>query len=80
MTEHHAPGAPEAELVADQLADLLVVDGPNAGQVWTYDASKGGYVHASARGRVADDAICADVGALLVHVGAEVVRPMKEER
>jgi hypothetical protein len=75
MTEsHHPPGEPPAAALEEQLADLVVVDGPNAGQVWTYVGSVGGYMVADG----SDEAICADVGAVVVYTGAEVVRPVEE--
>jgi hypothetical protein len=73
------PGEPPAEQLADQLADVVVVDGPRAGEVWTYDASAGGYLPADPKTRMDDDTPIADIGALLTHVRAEVVRPIEEE-
>lgn len=78
MTAHHPPGEPAAERLAEQLADVVVMDGPRAGEVWTFDGSKGGYIRASAAGLMDDETICDDIGALLVHVGAQVVRPASE--
>lgn len=74
----HPPGEPPAAALSEQLADLVVVDGPNAGQVWTYEASHGGYVIADPEGRQDDDTICDSPAAVLVHTGAEVVRPVEE--
>lgn len=75
MTQHHPPGEPPADALEDQLADLLVVDGPNAGQVWTYVGDVGGYMVADG----SDATICVDLGAVIAHTGAEVVRPAEEE-
>jgi hypothetical protein len=66
----HPPGEPPAERLSEQLADLEVVDGPNAGQVWTYRADTGGYQTEG------DDAICDSPAAVMVHTGAEIVRPV----
>lgn len=74
MNEHHPPGQPPAAALEEQLADVVVVDGPNAGQVWTYVGSAGGYMRADG----AEDTKCDDIGALLAHTGAEVVRPAVE--
>jgi hypothetical protein len=79
MTEDfHPPGQPPAEALANELADLEVVDGPNTGQVWTYEAGKGGYQLADPEGRAGDETVCTDVAAVIVHTGAEVVRPVEE--
>jgi hypothetical protein len=76
MTEsHHPPGEPPAAALEEQLADLEVVDGPNAGQVWTYVGSMGGYMVADG----SDEMVCTDVAAVIVHTGAEVVRPVTQE-
>lgn len=72
------PGEPPAEALADQLADVVVVDGPHAGEVWTYEASHGGYLPADLARRAEVGEPCVDIGALLVHVRAEVVRPVVE--
>ena len=74
MNEHHPPGEPPAAALEEQLADVVVVDGPNAGQVWTYVGSMGGYMVADGT----DETVCTDVAAVLVHTGAEVVRPAVE--
>jgi hypothetical protein len=76
--DFHPPGQPPAEALADEFADLVVVDGPNAGQVWTYEASKGGYQIADPDGRAADDTSCTSPAAVIAHTGAEVVRPVEE--
>lgn len=74
MSEHHPPGEPPAAALEEQLADLEVVDGPNAGQVWAYVGSMGGYMVADGT----DETVCTDVAAVIVHTGAEVVRPVEE--
>lgn len=78
LFDHHPPGEPPAAALEDELADLVVVDGPNAGQVWTYEASHGGYVIADPEGRAADETICDSPAMVMVHTGAEVVRPVEE--
>lgn len=79
MTEYHPPGEPPAEALAEQLADVVVVDGPLRGSVWTYDPSKGGYLPVDPELRAQTDEPMADIGALLVHTGAQVVRPVAKE-
>jgi hypothetical protein len=73
------PGEPPAEALAEQLADVVVVDGPHAGEVWTYEADHGGYLPADPKRRQDDDTPIADIGALLLHVRAEVVRPIENK-
>ncbi len=73
------PGEPVAEVEAERRAPLRVIDGPRAGEIWVYDAAKGGYLPADPKVRMDDDIPCMDVGALLTHVRAEVVRPIEEE-
>jgi len=75
----HPPGEPPAEELAEQLADVVVVDGPLAGRVYTFDAAKGGYLPADPADRMEDDLPLDDIGALLVHCQAEIVRPVEEE-
>jgi len=75
MREPHPPGEPEAARLAEQLADVRVIDGPRAGQVWTYVPDRGGYMAADGT----DETICAEVGAILTHCRAEVVRPIGED-
>lgn len=70
------PGEPAAEVVAELVTDVLVLDGPDRGSVWSYEAAHGGYLRVDPRGREADPTICDDIGALLVHTRAEVVRPL----
>jgi len=70
------PGEPAAEALAEQLADVVVADGPMRGSVWTYEAGHGGYMRTDPRGRAADDTVCTDVAALLAHTHAQVVRPL----
>lgn len=74
------PGEPPSEALAEQLADVVVADGPRAGEVWTYDAAHGGYLPADPKTRMDDDIPCVDIGALLEHVRAQVVRPVQEDQ
>jgi hypothetical protein len=76
MTETHPPGEPIAERLAEELPDLLVMDGPRAGQIWTYEAEYGAYMVADAIGRERDDMKCRDAAAVIAHVQCEVVRPV----
>lgn len=73
------PGEPPAEQMAEQLADVVVVDGPHAGEVWTFEAAHGGYLPADPKRRAEVDEPCVDIGALLLYVRAEVVRPIKSK-
>jgi hypothetical protein len=75
MTEHRPPGEPPAAALEDELADLVVVDGPNAGEVWTYVADAGGYVRVDAT----EDTICTDTAAVIAHAGGNV-RPASDDR
>lgn len=72
------PGEPPAAQLAEQLADVVVVDGPHAGEVWTYEADHGGYLPVDPARRAEVGEPCVDIGALLVQVRAEVVRPVED--
>lgn len=70
------PGEPVAQRVAEQLADVVVVDGPHRGEVWVYEAAHGGYLPHDPVLRQDNDIPLVDIGALLEHCHAEVVRPL----
>jgi hypothetical protein len=72
--EYLPPGHTTGEEFAAELADLVVVDGPNAGDRWTYVASQGGYLPADG----SSDVPMRNAAAVIDHVGGNV-RPIEEE-
>lgn len=69
--EHRPAGEPPAELMEEQLADLVVIDGPNEGQVWTYIAGQGGFMRQDG----SEETKCNSAAAVIAHVGGNV-RPV----
>lgn len=72
------PGEPPAEALAEERSDIVVVDGPFAGRVYTFDAGKGGYLPADPKDRMGNDTALMDIGAVLTECRAQVVRPVEE--
>jgi hypothetical protein len=72
------PGEPVAETMAEQFADIVVVDGPFAGRIYTFDAAHGGYLPADPKVRMENDRPQMDIGAVLDTCRAQVVRPVEE--
>lgn len=72
----HPPGEPVAESLAEERAPVRVMDGPMRGSVWAYEAGHGGYLPVDPELRAATEMPMVDIGALLVHTGAQVVQPV----
>lgn len=73
------PGEPHAEALAEQLADVRVMDGPLRGSVWTYEADHGGYLPVDPELRMATKQPMTSIAALIDHAQCQVVRPIEEE-
>ena len=69
--EPRPSGEPTAELMEEQLADLVVIDGPHKGEVWVFVAGQGGFMRQDG----SDDAICTSAAAVIEHVNGNV-RPV----
>lgn len=79
--EQAGTGEPFAQELERELADLVVIDGPRAGQVWTYLAEVGGFVcqriHHEPAHREDADVVCRDAAAVIAHTGGNV-RPANQ--
>lgn len=82
--EQAGTGEPPAEAMERELADLVVIDGPHAGQVWTYLAEMGGFVRQRThRGPLDEETVCRDAAAVIAHTGGNVrpaSQPPRENR
>lgn len=70
-SEYSPPGEPTAAHLERELADLVVIDGPNAGQVWVYVADEGGFMRRDG----GDGTVCNEAAAVIDYVGGNV-RPL----
>ena len=75
----HPPGEPPAKALAEERSDVVVIDGPCAGRIYTFDGDKGGYLPTDPKVCMDEPDPLVDIGAVLLQCQAEIVRPVQEE-